>query len=318
MAGKRVETPVTLTNDISKILGSFKDIKLSGECDFITACNIAMLVLKHRQNKNQKQRILMFVASPIKHKNDDLVLLGKKLKKNNIALDIISMGNVDTNREAVNLLVNTVNNSENSHLLEVGVDQFVVDSLFTSPILNDNMDFGGNNEQQPVSNNPGNTNPPAQQQQGGGLSQFERDINLAIQQSMEEEERRRKAEEGGQPQDGQNQGTQADVSKPSENKMEVEEEDDDLAAELEKARLLSIKEHEEIQKKEKEQAMKNELINDDTFMKDLLGEVGIDESMMNDVIKDVKGEENEKLIKEKEKEKEKKEEDDEEKEKLNK
>ena len=48
MAGKRVETPVTLTNDVPKILKSYGEIKISGESDFITACNIAMLVLKHR------------------------------------------------------------------------------------------------------------------------------------------------------------------------------------------------------------------------------------------------------------------------------
>ena len=89
MAGKRVETPVTLTNDVSKLLKCFREIKVSGDSDFITACNIAMLVLKHRQNKNQKQRILLFVASPITHKNDDIVMLGKKLRKNNVAIDVI-------------------------------------------------------------------------------------------------------------------------------------------------------------------------------------------------------------------------------------
>ena len=80
----------------------------------------------------------MFVASPIKSKHDDLVLLGKKLKKNNVAIDIISFGNIDTNREAVNLIVKNADNSNNSHLLEVGVDQYLMDCILCSPIINDN------------------------------------------------------------------------------------------------------------------------------------------------------------------------------------
>lgn len=319
MAGKRVETPVTLTNDISKILKSFKDIGLSGDCDFITACNIAMLVLKHRQNKTQKQRILMFVASPIKHKHDDLVLLGKKLKKNNVAIDIISYGNTDTNKEAVNLLINTANNNNNSHLMEVEADQFIIDCLFTSPILAEEM-F----EEQPNQNvNPVNSNVNAPPQEGGqqpsnfggmgGLSQFERDINLAIQQSREEEERRKKAAEqvvsGGEvanKEDNENKDSQPKENK--DNKMDVEEEgeDEDLAAELEKAKLLSIKEHEESLKKEKEKQknMKEDIMNDDTFMQELLGEVGIDQSEINDK----KDEENESLVKKENKNKDKKDE----------
>jgi 26S proteasome regulatory subunit N10 len=69
MAGKRVEVHVTLTNDLSRILNSIKNISLSGECDFITSLNIATLTLKHRQNKNQKQRIVLFVGSPIGNKH---------------------------------------------------------------------------------------------------------------------------------------------------------------------------------------------------------------------------------------------------------
>ncbi len=286
MAGKRVETPVTLTNDVSKLLKCFKEIKVSGDSDFITACNIAMLVLKHRQNKNQKQRILLFVASPINHKNDDIVLLGKKLRKNNVAIDVISIGNIDTNREAVNLLVNTTNNSNNSHLMEVESNQYIVDCLFGSPILNEDM-FDDQSNNIPVNqgnvqqNNPGaNVNI----QQGGGLSQFERDINLAIQQSMEEEERRRVA----QPEESKNNNEGKILEKKPINEDADGEEEEDIEAELEKARLLSIKEHEENLRieKEKEKHMKESLIKNDDFMRDLLEEVGL-EGDLNDVMKEV-------------------------------
>lgn len=274
MAGKRVATPVTLTNDVSKVLKSFKDISISGDSDFITACNISMLLLKHRQNKNQKQRILMFVASPVKNSVDEMVLLGKKLKKNNIAIDIISFGNTDVNHEALSQLHSNANNSNNSNLLEVQPDQYVVDCLFTSPILNDNIyENEVVNNQQPSGgeNNSAPSNPaPAQ----GGLSQFERDINLAIQQSIEEEERRRK--EGEQ---GKKEGEAKDnkESKPEEIKEEEEIQDEDLAAEIEKARLMSIQEHESIVKKEKEteKKIKEELIEDEDFIKGVMDEIGI-------------------------------------------
>lgn len=280
MAGKRVETPVTLTTDLSKLLKSFKEIKISGESDFITAVNISMLLLKHRQNKNQKQRILLFVASPVKNSTDELVLLGKKLKKNNVAIDIISIGNTDQNREGLNQLYSNANNSNNSSFLEVGLDQYVVDCLFTSPILNDNF------YDEPVVNQPNdqpvvNNNAPNNNVQAGGLSQFERDINLAIQQSMEEEERRNKEKSTEQPAvNNLNESKPNTTNTEINNKMDIEEdEDEDLEAQLEKARLLSIQEHEKLVKKEKEdeKKFKDELIDNEDFIKGVLDEIGIKE-----------------------------------------
>lgn len=271
MAGRRVETPVTLTQDVAKILKSFREIKISGESDFITSINISMLLLKHRQNKNQKQRILLFVASPVKNTVDEMVLLGKKLKKNNVAIDIISFGNVDQNRESLNQLYSNTNNSNNSSYLEVGLEQYVVDCLFTSPILNDNM----YEEPQVISNNT-NQNHPTQSipsQPTGGLSQFERDINLAIQQSIEEEERRQKLTDEKKTNDNE-----------KKEKAEIKEEDEeDIDAELEKARLLSIQEHENLLKKEKEEEkkIKDELINNEEFLKDVLDEIGIKDDEEN-------------------------------------
>lgn len=283
MAGKRVETPVTLTNDVSKLLKCFKEINLSGESDFVTAVNISMLLLKHRQNKNQKQRILMFVVSPIKNSIDELVLLGKKLKKNNIAIDIISFGNVDVNHEPLLQLQSNANNSNNSNLLEVTPDQYVIDSLFISPILNDNL-FEDHNQNIPPSNenivnNNNNTNNASStitnNNNQGGISQFERDINLAIQQSIEEEERRKKAaEETNNP--NKDAGTEVQ-NNTNNNNNNIDIDEEDLANELEKARLMSIKEHENNikQEKDKEKKLKEDIIDDEDFIKGVMDEIGI-------------------------------------------
>jgi len=56
------------------------NIPLSGECDITSALSIAISCLKHHINKNQKQRIILFVGSPVTTKSENLVQIGKKLK----------------------------------------------------------------------------------------------------------------------------------------------------------------------------------------------------------------------------------------------
>jgi 26S proteasome regulatory subunit N10 len=68
------------------------------------------LVLKHRQNKNQKQRIIVFVSSPIAENEDELVKLGKKLKKNNVSVDVIDFGG-DDNSLKLEAFINAVNSN---------------------------------------------------------------------------------------------------------------------------------------------------------------------------------------------------------------
>ena len=53
---------------------------------------MAQLALKHRSNKNGGQRIVTFVGSPVEADVKALVQAGKMLKKNNIAVDVIVLG----------------------------------------------------------------------------------------------------------------------------------------------------------------------------------------------------------------------------------
>ncbi|KAB2009514.1 hypothetical protein ERO13_D10G154650v2 [Gossypium hirsutum] len=67
------------------------------------------LALKHRQNKNQQQRIIVFAGSPIKHEKRALEMIGKKLKKNSVALDIVDFGeDEDGKHEKMTTLRSTV------------------------------------------------------------------------------------------------------------------------------------------------------------------------------------------------------------------
>lgn len=65
MAGKTPRVLVTPTPDLGKVLNCMTDIDIEPECNFSAATQIAQLALKHRQNKNQRQRIVIFVGSPL-------------------------------------------------------------------------------------------------------------------------------------------------------------------------------------------------------------------------------------------------------------
>ena len=56
-----------------------------------------MLALKHRQNKSQRQRVVVFAGSPVSEDEETLVRLGKKLKKNNVAVDVVAFANIEEN-----------------------------------------------------------------------------------------------------------------------------------------------------------------------------------------------------------------------------
>lgn len=65
MAGKTPKVLVTPTPDLGRILNSMQDLVIEGETNLSNAVQIAQLALKHRQNKNQRQKIVIFIGSPI-------------------------------------------------------------------------------------------------------------------------------------------------------------------------------------------------------------------------------------------------------------
>jgi len=191
-AGKSPEVLVTLTGDLGKILSSLHGTRISGAFDFLAAMQVAQLVLKHRQNKNQHQRVIVFVGSPIAADQDSLVKLAKRLKKNNIAVDIVNFGEEAENTEKLEAFTGAVNSNDNSHLVTVPPGPHILsDILISSPVITG--EEGGA---------PGGM--------GGGGGDFgayggidpnlEPELALALKMSMEEERARqeaaRKAEAG--------------------------------------------------------------------------------------------------------------------------
>lgn len=62
----------------------------------------------------------MSFTSPIKHDKSLLEAIGKKLKKNNVALDIVDFGESDDDKpEKLEALLAAVNNNNTSHIVHV-------------------------------------------------------------------------------------------------------------------------------------------------------------------------------------------------------
>lgn len=76
---------VAPTADELRFHRAIADLVPEGTVDLTRSIQKAQLALKHRSNKNQRQRIILFVASPL-NPSLDLTPLGRNLKKNNISI----------------------------------------------------------------------------------------------------------------------------------------------------------------------------------------------------------------------------------------
>ncbi|KAL2266586.1 hypothetical protein VTJ83DRAFT_5938 [Remersonia thermophila] len=140
MGGKGPEVLATLTTDQGKILEGLHQTKkkIRGSAHLSTGIQIASLALKHRQNKSQKARIIVFVCSPIEEGERELVTLAKKMKKFSISVDFILFGDMDAANEAKLQAFNREikGNTDSSHLVIIPPSsKLLSDQLISTPIL---------------------------------------------------------------------------------------------------------------------------------------------------------------------------------------
>ncbi|PIA57334.1 hypothetical protein AQUCO_00600220v1 [Aquilegia coerulea] len=137
MAGKGVRVLVTPTSDLGKILACMHGLDVGGEMNLAAGIQVAQLALKHRQNKKQQQRIIVFAGSPVNYDKKVLEAIGKKLKKNSVALDVVNFGEEDDGKpEKLEALVAAVNNSDSSHIVHVPPSSGALsDVLISTPIF---------------------------------------------------------------------------------------------------------------------------------------------------------------------------------------
>ncbi|KAI1373631.1 von Willebrand factor type A domain-containing protein [Hypoxylon crocopeplum] len=140
MGGKGPEVLSTLTTERGKLLEGLHRTrkKISGSSHLATGIQIASLALKHRQNKSQRQRIIVFVCSPVADDEKKLVSLAKKMKKGNIDIDFVLFGDLDDDdvQKKLEAFNNAVKTNENSHLVVVPPSgKLLSDQLITTPIM---------------------------------------------------------------------------------------------------------------------------------------------------------------------------------------
>ena len=104
---------------------------------------VAHLALKHRQNKHQRMRIVLFIGSPVEAETSELISVGKKLRKCNVAVDVVSFGDVDENAEKLEAFMGAVNKNNNSNLVTVPPGANLADVLLSTPIFMDEDAGGG-------------------------------------------------------------------------------------------------------------------------------------------------------------------------------
>ncbi|KAI0542900.1 26S proteasome non-ATPase regulatory subunit 4 [Xylaria digitata] len=140
MGGKGPEVLSTLTTERGKLLEGLHRTKkkISGTSHLATGIQIASLALKHRQNKSQRQRIIVFVCSPVDDEEKKLVSLAKKMKKGNIDIDFILFGDLDDDdvHKKLEAFNNVVKGNDNSHLVVIPPSgKLLSDQLLSTPIL---------------------------------------------------------------------------------------------------------------------------------------------------------------------------------------
>nr|GEU62754.1 26S proteasome non-ATPase regulatory subunit 4 homolog [Tanacetum cinerariifolium] len=152
---------------------------------------VAQLALKHRQNKKQQQRIIVFAGGPVKYDKKVLEMIGKKLKKNSVALDVVNFGEEDEAKtEKLEALVAAVNNNDSSHIVHVPAGSNALsDVLLSTPIFTGDGEGGSGFAA------------AAAAAAAGGVSGFDFGVDpnldpelaLALRVSMEEERARQEA-----------------------------------------------------------------------------------------------------------------------------
>ncbi|XP_033756331.1 26S proteasome non-ATPase regulatory subunit 4-like [Pecten maximus] len=132
-----VEVLATLTTDVGRILSKLHQVQPKGDLKFGTALKVAHLSLKHRQGRNHKMRIVLFVGSPITEDEKELVKMAKKLKKEKVNMDIINFGEEGLNTEKLTAMVNALNGKDGtgSHLVTIPPGPMLSEALMNSPIV---------------------------------------------------------------------------------------------------------------------------------------------------------------------------------------
>uniref|UniRef100_A0A914X4F5 26S proteasome non-ATPase regulatory subunit 4 n=1 Tax=Plectus sambesii TaxID=2011161 RepID=A0A914X4F5_9BILA len=127
-----------MTQENNKLFMKLHQVQPKGSAKFISGIRVAHLALKHRQNRNHKMRIVMFVGSPMNDVDQaELVKQAKKLKKEKVHVDVVCFGEADSdNSEKLTTFIDTLNGKDGtgSHLVVVPSGSALTEALVSSPV----------------------------------------------------------------------------------------------------------------------------------------------------------------------------------------
>ena len=140
---------VSPTREIGQILSALHSARISmgsgsqsqsSNSDLTAAVQVASLALKHRPEKNGGQRIVVFVGTPVASEVKALQKAGRQLKKNNIAIDVVAMGELEDNEPKLKELVDAANGrgdegERTCHLVTIPSGVLPSDVLASSPVV---------------------------------------------------------------------------------------------------------------------------------------------------------------------------------------
>lgn len=120
-------------------------VQPTGNVNLVTGIRIAHLVLKHRQGKNHKMRIVLFIGSPLEADEGEVIKLAKRLKKEKVNCDIVSFGDHQKNNDLLTAFINALNGKDGtgSHLVSVPRGSQLQEALISSPIIQGEDGLGG-------------------------------------------------------------------------------------------------------------------------------------------------------------------------------
>jgi 26S proteasome regulatory subunit N10 len=128
----------TMTQEDRKIFCRLHEVTFEGTVKIIPAIKVAHLALKHRQNRNHKMRIVLFLGSPLEGlEKSEFIRLAKKLKKEKVNVDIVCFGEATgEENELLQEFIDTLNGKEGtgSNLVIVSSGSTLREALATSPI----------------------------------------------------------------------------------------------------------------------------------------------------------------------------------------
>lgn len=207
MAGTGPTVLNTPTTNFGALLSGLHDTKVKGQVHLGTAISVAMLALKHRANKSQRQRVVVLICSELDQKfgdkNDtekELIKLAKKCKKNNVSVDFVAFGDAQesSTRTILEKFIEAVGGAsgEGNHLAVIPPGTGLLsDNLITTPIVGMGGDVGGGSGMEGVESGAGGDNGF----EFGIDPAADPELAMALRMSMEEEtnrlERERRARE---------------------------------------------------------------------------------------------------------------------------